>query len=139
MHPSSLLTSLSQNQRFEEAHKWFHYIFDPTNRSTDVSGTKRFWKIKPFVDNEDATKRIDKLLKLLSEDEDNSKEKQSLVAQIEEWNNNPFNPHLIARMRITAYQKAVVMKYLDNLSLGETNSSAAIRLSPSTKLPSFIS
>ncbi|MBD2565344.1 MULTISPECIES: Tc toxin subunit A-related protein [Nostoc] len=113
--PFLIANHLSQNQRFEEAHKWFHYIFDPTNRSTDVSGTKRFWKIKPFVDNEDATKRIDKLLKLLSEDEDNSKEKQSLVAQIEKWNNNPFNPHLIARMRITAYQKAVVMKYLDNL------------------------
>jgi len=26
-----------------------------------------------------------------------------------------FNPHLIARMRITAYQKNVVMKYIDNL------------------------
>jgi hypothetical protein len=113
--PFLIANHLSQNQRFEEAHRWFHYIFDPTNRSTEVSGTKRFWKIKPFVDNEDATKRIDKLLKLLSEDEDNSKEKQSLVAQIEAWNNNPFNPHLIARMRITAYQKAVVMKYLDNL------------------------
>ncbi|MBE9128304.1 MULTISPECIES: neuraminidase-like domain-containing protein [unclassified Coleofasciculus] len=113
--PFLIANHLSQNQRFEEAHRWFHYIFDPTNRSTDVSGTKRFWKIKPFVDNEDATKRIDKLLKLLSEDEDNSKEKRSLVDQIDAWNNNPFNPHLIARMRITAYQKAVVMKYLDNL------------------------
>ena len=113
--PFLIANHLSQNQRFEEAHRWFHYIFDPTNRSTDVSGTKRFWKIKPFVDNEDTTKRIDKLLKLLSEDEDNSKEKRSLVDQIDAWNNNPFNPHLIARMRITAYQKAVVMKYLDNL------------------------
>ncbi len=113
--PFLIANHLSQNQRFEEAHRWFHYIFDPTNRSPDVSGTKRFWKIKPFFENEHATKRIDKLLKLLSEDEDNSKEKQSLVDQIEAWNNNPFNPHLIARMRITAYQKAVVMKYLDNL------------------------
>ncbi|MFW5960631.1 MAG: hypothetical protein ACOCSE_05885, partial [Chitinivibrionales bacterium] len=28
---------------------------------------------------------------------------------------NPFKPHLIARFRIGAYQKSVVMKYLDNL------------------------
>ena len=28
---------------------------------------------------------------------------------------NPFDPHAIARFRTTAFQKAVVMKYLDNL------------------------
>jgi hypothetical protein len=34
---------------------------------------------------------------------------------IEAYRRNPFNPHAIARLRLTAYQKAVVMKYLDNL------------------------
>ena len=33
----------------------------------------------------------------------------------EKWRENPFNPHLIARLRLVAYQKAAVMKYLDNL------------------------
>lgn len=37
------------------------------------------------------------------------------VAQVEKWENNPFKPHVIARMRIEAYMKSVVMKYLDNL------------------------
>lgn len=35
--------------------------------------------------------------------------------QLKAWRNNPFKPHLIARYRPVAYQKNVVMKYLDNL------------------------
>ena len=31
------------------------------------------------------------------------------------YQRNPGNPHAIARLRIGAYQKNVVMKYLDNL------------------------
>ena len=31
------------------------------------------------------------------------------------YKRDPFNPHAIARLRISAYQKAVVMKYIDNL------------------------
>ena len=31
------------------------------------------------------------------------------------WRENPFNPHLIARDRPSAYMKWVVMKYIDNL------------------------
>ena len=32
-----------------------------------------------------------------------------------QWQKYPFDPHLIARNRITPYQKTVVMKYIDNL------------------------
>src|SRR5262249_44084202 len=35
--------------------------------------------------------------------------------QVAQWADNPFNPHLIARMRTIAYRKTVVMKYIDNL------------------------
>ena len=34
---------------------------------------------------------------------------------MDKWKNDPFNPHLIARYRNVAYQKYVVMKYLDAL------------------------
>src|SRR5688572_14257627 len=34
---------------------------------------------------------------------------------INEWRNNPFKPHLVARSRPVAYMKWVVMKYIDNL------------------------
>ena len=42
-------------------------------------------------------------------------ERKSLRDQIEAWRKNPFNPHLIARMRNEAYMKTVAMAYLDNL------------------------
>ena len=32
-----------------------------------------------------------------------------------DWRTNPFEPHRIANYRTVAYQKTVVMKYLDNL------------------------
>ena len=38
-----------------------------------------------------------------------------LKAAVEEWRSNPFNPDAVARLRTTAYQKTVVMKYIDNL------------------------
>jgi hypothetical protein len=45
-----------------------------------------------------------------------SKEKKKAFQdQIKEWWHHPFQPHLIARSRIIAYQKNVVMKCLDNL------------------------
>ena len=34
---------------------------------------------------------------------------------IEAYRKDPFNPHAIARLRLTAYQKTIVMKYIDNL------------------------
>src|SRR5204863_4251313 len=34
---------------------------------------------------------------------------------VKEWRAHPFKPHLVARLRTTAYQKTVVMKYIDNL------------------------
>lgn len=34
---------------------------------------------------------------------------------ISAYRRDPFNPHAIARLRLTAYQKAIVMKYIDNL------------------------
>ncbi len=117
--PLLIAARLSKNQRFEDAQRWFHYIFDPTDRSTyDVPD--RFWKTRPFFENSNATKTIDYLLKLLAASVKDSTLKndpdvKNLILQIEEWRKHPFNPHLIAEMRVTAYQKTVVMKYLDNL------------------------
>ena len=105
--PLMIACKLSQNQRFEEAMRWFHYIFDPTNTdSPDVP--QRYWVTRPFFEqNSDAYRRqrIDNLLKNIDQHED----------ELRAWKNNPFKPHLIARYRPVAYQKAVVMKYIDNL------------------------
>lgn len=105
--PLLVACKLSQNQRFEEAMRWFHFIFDPTNvESAEVP--QRYWVTRPFFEtNSEAYRRqrIDELLRNIDAHRD----------QLTAWKNNPFKPHLIARYRPVAYQKTVVMKYIDNL------------------------
>ena len=110
--PLLIASRLSQNQRFEDAQRWFHYIFDPTDRSS-FQAPQRFWHVKPFFEAAIGKPIVD-LLKLVASS-GYSHEKQEFQKQIKEWQDNPFDPHLIARARISAYQKTVVMKYLDNL------------------------
>ncbi|MCQ6557500.1 Tc toxin subunit A-related protein [Paenibacillus mendelii] len=109
--PLMIATRLSQNQRFEEAMQWFHYIFDPT--CTDNQPVpQKYWKTKPFYEYNEAdyrNQRIDNLLKLVNS---GSPEYEK---QVEMWREDPFKPHLIARLRPIAYQRTVVMKYIDNL------------------------
>ena len=115
--PLLIAVRLSANQQFSEAQKWFHYIFDPTDVS-EVPPEKhayRFWKIKPFYENTD-TAGIEALLRLLTSNQPADQvARENLEAQVADWRENPFQPHLIAQQRWVAYQKAVVMKYLDNL------------------------
>ncbi|MFL5698674.1 MAG: neuraminidase-like domain-containing protein [Ktedonobacteraceae bacterium] len=110
--PMLIATRLSKNQRFAEAQQWFHYIFNPTDSSTD-SVPQRYWKVKPFFENKES-KRLQALLELLDAPADDPG-RQKLEKQVQQWRDNPFNPHVIARMRLIAYQKNVVMKYIDNL------------------------
>ena len=128
--PLLIADRLTKNQRFEEAAKWFHYIFNPTDTSSEPA-PQRYWQTREFFEktNEDYQQnRLSKLFDLLAranEIRDRSdlspaeqKDLQSLIdleASIKAWQANPFKPHLVARMRTTAYQKTVVMKYIDNL------------------------
>jgi hypothetical protein len=111
--PLLIADRLRQNQRFEEAQKWFHYIFDPTDTSASPAPQK-FWRTKPFHETtraDYARQQIQTLLHLLAA----GQQDPELVKQVAEWRQNPFNPHLIARLRPAAYQKHVVMRYLDTL------------------------
>jgi hypothetical protein len=98
-----LADHLSKSQRFEEAMKWWHYIFDPTNVKGDV---KNVWTFSPFRVT-DSKNVLDQIFKNLDPNTSNE--------GIPKWRNNPFQPHVIARDRPTAYMKWVVMKYIDNL------------------------
>jgi hypothetical protein len=103
--PLFIATRLTQDQRFDEAQNWFHYIFDPTE--TQGEAPYRFWKIKPFHTYNVATIKADMEAVI--------KGGESIKKQLQAWEKNPFNPHLLARFRKLAYMKTVVMKYLDNL------------------------
>ncbi len=111
--PFSIAVHLSKNQRFEEAQKWFHYIFDPTNNDKTVESPRRFWNFKAFREKTDVQLIEDILTALSGEGDDNLK--AQVEASIAGWRENPFQPHAIARTRFVAYQFSVIMKYLDNL------------------------
>ncbi|HEX2084510.1 MAG TPA: neuraminidase-like domain-containing protein [Solirubrobacteraceae bacterium] len=105
--PLLIATKLMANQRFEEAMQWFHRIFDPTNTDA-VSTPQRYWITKPFFDQTSDDYRRQRIEQLLRDITGN-------LDQVRAWRNNPFNPHLIARYRPVAFQRAVVMRYIDNL------------------------
>ncbi|SFK87173.1 hypothetical protein SAMN05216302_101845 [Nitrosomonas aestuarii] len=105
-HSVALLADhLSKSQRFEEAMTWWHYIFDPINVKGNIW---QVWKFLPFRLRAKDSKNI--LEKIFSNLGPNSSD-----ISITEWRDNPFQPHVIARDRPTAYMKWVVMKYIDNL------------------------
>ncbi len=113
--PFLMATYLSRNQRYVEAQKWFHYIFDPTTNDP-TTGSARYWRYLPFRTHSQ-TLAIDVLLKRLSDPAapSNDAEKRNVQTQILRWLENPFRPHAVARLRPRAYEFAVVFKYLDNL------------------------
>jgi Tc toxin complex TcA C-terminal TcB-binding domain len=114
--PLTIAVHLSKNQRFAEAQRWFHLIFDPTC-TDDVPTPQRFWKFLAFRKAGDVI-QIDELLLLLSKKNptpEDEKIRQSILDGYEASKNKPFQPHAVARTRQIAYQYSVVMKYLDNL------------------------
>ena len=121
--PLLIANALSKNQRFEEARDWYHFIFNPIGlESSDRPGGSRmskYWITKPFFETTDekyVQQRIDNILRMLAEEKSNPEQPLTeLEKQVVDWRTNPFEPHRIANYRTVAYQKTVVMKYLDNL------------------------
>jgi len=117
--PMYIADRLMTERRFAEAQRWLGYIFNPIRRPGTVSETdcKFYWRIKPFR-KLSAKMSIEDLLELLhytGSDATLKAEKANLIDQIARWREDPFRPHDVARLRPTAYMRAVVMKYLDNL------------------------
>jgi len=111
--PLAIACHLSKNQRFEEAQRWFHFIFDPTSTDMSVDPPQRFWKFLRFR-QETEPEFIAEMLRALAEP-GTSELKTRIETAITTWRDNPFRPHVVARTRYLAYQINVVMKYLDNL------------------------
>ena len=109
--PFLIANALNSRGRFAAAQRWYHYLFDPTaNEVIPVpSGTPdedvphrlldRVWRYREFR-NLDLVRLRDMLT-----------DETALAL----YKKDPFNPHAIARRRLSGYQKAVVMKYVDNL------------------------
>ena len=109
--PITIAIHLSKNQRFEEAQRWFHYVFDPTDDS-DSPTPERFWKVRPFQYTD--ARMIEEILVNLATGED-PELRDTTIDCIDAWKDAPFRPHLVARYRQTPYMFKTVMAYLDNL------------------------
>jgi hypothetical protein len=104
--PMLLVDRLLKSQQFDQALQMCHYVFNPSAQGLD---DKRFWQFPPFKDI-DAANVLEKLfLGLQPNTPDASK------GPINEWRNHPFQPHVVARSRPSAYMKWVVMKYIEIL------------------------
>jgi Tc toxin complex TcA C-terminal TcB-binding domain len=113
--PVMVAVHLSNNQRFAEAQNWFHLVFDPTNTDTSVPTPERFWKSFVFS-GEGSIQNINTLIALLSDtDPAQAQARANVIAGYNAIVAHPFDPHVVARTRPSAYQWYVVMKYLDNL------------------------
>jgi hypothetical protein len=117
--PLTIAVHLSKNQRFAEAQRWFHYIFDPTASERFGAVPERYWKFPAFRGAQPPL-QIDRLLTLLSKEVSSlshaeRRERERLLQGYAAILRNPFQPHRVARTRPLAYQFNVVMKYLDNL------------------------
>lgn len=96
--PYLIADTLSRNQKFELAKKWYNFVFQPELIGEhDGDDDNPFWKYIPFKSYEL------RHLKSFSPQE---------LALYEE---DPFDAFAISGIRLGAFEKAVVMRYIDNL------------------------
>ena len=122
--PMLLADRMLAEQNYEAALNWLQLVFDPRIDLTPYERTKRFvrelskgaryWKFLPFFANPDADRSILSELSFPTP-HDALPDRKAIQLLIDRWKNDPFNPQMIARYRPVAYQKYVVMKYLDAL------------------------
>jgi hypothetical protein len=101
-----LSSVLTRHNRFAEAQRWLHSVYNPLTASASPAEPWEAWQFLPFYTAAQLPPRsiADLLITNASDRE----------AQLE-WQRNPFNPYAVARLRISAFMKTVVMRYLDNL------------------------
>jgi hypothetical protein len=94
--PMLLVDRILAAQQFDQALKMCHYVLNPYAAGTN---DKRFWQFFPFKEI-DATNVLEKLFLGLQPNTPDAPH-----GQINEWRNKPFQPHVVARSRPSAYMK----------------------------------
>ncbi|MEO8409062.1 MAG: neuraminidase-like domain-containing protein [Propionivibrio sp.] len=93
--PFLIADHLNTEQDFAAAQSWYHTIFDPTAADGNA------WRNRELAEPANQTTTLRDLL--------------VDSATLDAYRTDPFNPHIIARTRMSAYAKSIVMKYIDNL------------------------
>lgn len=102
--PHLIAQALNTAQKFEEAKRWYEFIFDPAAKPNGAPTPgavteNNHWYFLPFrtASNEALDESVKNQLQLATSVDD------------------PFDPHAIAAIRNVGYRKAIVMAYVDNL------------------------
>ena len=122
--PMTIAEQHRRSGRFAEAQEWMHTVFNPIGLEGDsgsVSGgdlawfrAATPWRFGPFVRG--TTRRFTQFRRMFASDTlEPDSELDALTAELDVWKEHPFEPHKIAEVRHAAYQKWVVMRYLDVL------------------------
>jgi len=115
--PMLIAEYLTKNQRFEDAQRWLHYLFDPT--ATILGDVKQYWQFLPFREAEDSLNELFRALVKLVSNQWLTADEKSLIKdlnnQINDWLASPFSPFAVARFRWNAFQWRTIFTYLDNL------------------------
>jgi hypothetical protein len=111
--PIAVATFLSRQHRFEEARRWFHFVFDPTTDNASTS-RERFWRFLPFRTAQ-IPATINQLLEALANPSANPSTKEEVTQQVAAWLEDPFNPFAVARLRTGAFEWHTVVAYIKNL------------------------
>ena len=126
--PMLIAQTLTKLQRFSDARKWLHYVFNPTRayNASDVpsvTGAAQFWWFLPFRSITGGG-NLQGLFEALAETQSGitdpnvtSNDLSDFREGIETWKEDPFEPFSVARMltRWAAFQWGAIFAYLDNL------------------------
>jgi hypothetical protein len=115
--PMFVASLLMQNQKYQDSMTWLAYIFNPTD-SSGGTAPQKFWQMAPFYQMNSIawiSQEIQNLLTTLAADTQLGISDPATANAINNWMADPFDPHAVASLRIAAYAKATVMKFLDNL------------------------
>lgn len=111
--PIAVAVFLSRQHRFEDARRWFHFVFDPTTNDPST-GRERFWRFLPFR-NAQVPDTITQLLEALAGAPTGNQQSLAVQAQVAAWLEDPFNPFAVARLRTSAFEWYTVVAYIKNL------------------------
>lgn len=108
--PLLVATSLAARGRYADARRWFHRVFDPS--ATEIIDTAG---VPPEEVAHRQLDRVWRFRELRGLTIERAREILTDGGALAAYRDDPFNPHAIARRRLTAYQRHAFARYVDNL------------------------
>jgi hypothetical protein len=122
--PLYVASQFARQQRFQDADRWFRFVFDPTS-GEGGPGPARLMRFRPFRDligNGGARGELEALARITASEARGlgpTAQMHEAVARIRHmiarWRDEPYRPFAIARRRHAAFLWRTVYAYVDNL------------------------